>query len=95
LYAAADCLILQSKVRRAILDFTRKIGHLGVARKLKILAQMTKQNVMDLFDACCVYVHVKEQVLRQFGTDVMEKIRGLWLKGLRGLNCVCMQCRIV
>jgi hypothetical protein len=92
LYAAADCLILQSKVRRAILDFTRKIGHPGAHKKLKIIAQMTKQNVMDLLDVCCVYVYVKDQVLRQFGKDVMDKICDLWLKGLRALSCACMQC---
>jgi hypothetical protein len=92
LFATADCLILQSEVRRAILDFTRKIGHTGAHKKLKIIAQMTKQGVMDLLDVCCVYVYVKDQMLRQFGNDVMEKIRDLWLKGLWCLDIVFILC---
>lgn len=64
-----------NQVRRAILDFNRKM-RCGDNR-----AQMTKQHVMDLLDVCCVFVHVQGQIRKIFGMAVVEQTRGLWLKG--------------
>lgn len=69
------------EVRRAILDFSRKIGTVSAAKRVKLNSQMTKQQVMDLMDVCCVFVYVQAEINRQFGPVVMEQIRGLWLKG--------------
>jgi hypothetical protein len=81
------------QVRRSILDFTRRSA--GANHKFKITAQMSKQNVRDLLDVCCVFVYVKDQVLRQVGTAAMEKIMDLWLKGLRGLDCAGVRGRMI
>jgi hypothetical protein len=71
------------EVRRAILDFNRKIGPTCTAKKAKLSAQMSKQAAMDLQDICCLFVYVEDQVLKHFGKGVMDQIRKLWLSGLR------------
>ena len=63
------------KVRRAILDFNRKMN-CGDNR-----AQMTKQQVVDLLDVCCLFVYVQGQIRNIFGMDVVKLARGLWLNG--------------
>ena len=60
------------------------VGRHGVgaqSTKTKLGAQMAMPAVMDLMDACCVFVDVQDQVLKQFGTDVLNQIRNLWLGG--------------
>jgi hypothetical protein len=44
--------------------------------------QMTQHGVMDLLDACCVFVYVQAQTKKIFGMVVMKQVRGLWLQGL-------------
>lgn len=78
------------EVRRAILDFNRKIGTSSAAKRSKLTAQMTQHNVTDLLDVCCVFVHVQAQIMKTFGTVVLEQISSLWLKGRRHQARACV-----
>ena len=40
---------------------------------------MSRSAVMELLDVCCVFVYVQDMFLKQFGTDVLNQIRNLWL----------------
>jgi hypothetical protein len=78
-----SCSILFcNKVRRAILDFNRKIGNSSMAGD-KLIAQLNKCEVMDLLDVCCVFAYVQCQIATTFGIIAQEKIRILWLEGLQ------------
>ena len=65
------------QVRRAILDFNRTMK-CDSKRE-----HMTKQDVIDLLDVCCVFVYVQGQIRKIFGMDVVKQARSLWLKGSR------------
>ena len=79
------------EVLRAILDFNRKVGSSGAVKKAKLQAQMSKQQVMELLDVCCVYVYVEGEAERQYGSAVKDQLRDPWLKGSRCLDCACMR----
>ncbi len=89
------CVLMCHEVRRAILDFNRKVGVNSKVKKAKIGAQLTKQGVTDLMDACCVFVYVQNEVLKQFGTQVMDQLREHWRAGCTMLNCLARWVRDV